>query len=204
MTKKPVNEQKAKQSKKYQKDDQIRGVEPIRDLNEIERMKSALKDISYRDYMIFVFGINTGLRIGDILALTAGDVRGKSEIRIREQKTGKVRDVYITNGFYKELNEYCKNISDENPLFPSRRNKKNPVDSVRFYRVMKRAGEEAGVNAHIGTHTLRKTFGYHMYKKTKDVAMIMEMLNHESPDVTRKYLGISKDEIKKAHDDFSL
>lgn len=190
--------------RKQEKGDEIRGVEPIRSLEELERMKSALKDISYRDYMIFLFGINTGLRVGDILELTAGEVRGKEVVRIRERKTGKVREIDIYNGFYTELNEYCRNISDDMPLFPSRRNKKVAVDSVRYYRVMIKAGEQAGIKSKIGTHSMRKSWGYHFYKQTKDVAMVQEILNHATQDVTRRYIGISRDEIKREMKKFSL
>lgn len=190
--------------RKNVKGDEIRGVEPIRSLGEIERMKSALKDISYRDYMIFLFGINTGLRIGDILELKAGEIRGKENVRIRERKTGKIRDIEIYNGFYKELNEYCQNISDDMPLFPSRRNKKEAVDSVRYWRIMKKAGEQAGIKSKLGTHSLRKSWAYHFYKQTNNIAMLQEVLNHATQEVTRRYIGISQDEIKREMRKFSL
>ena len=56
----------------------------------------------------------------------------------------------------------------------------------------------------IGTHTLRKTFGYHFYKKTKDVAMLQDIFNYSAPVVTKRYIGISQDEIDLAIDEFSL
>jgi site-specific recombinase XerD len=56
----------------------------------------------------------------------------------------------------------------------------------------------------IGTHTLRKTFGYHFYKKTKHVAMLQDIFNHSAPIVTKRYIGISQDEIDQAIDEFSL
>lgn len=56
----------------------------------------------------------------------------------------------------------------------------------------------------IGTHTLRKTFGYHFYKKTKDVAMLQDIFNHSAPVVTKRYIGITQDEIDEAIDKFNF
>ena len=62
-------------------------VEPIRDKRKIELVKVILKKNDFRDYMLFLMGINSGLRISDILKLKVSDVRGKQYIEVKEQKT---------------------------------------------------------------------------------------------------------------------
>lgn len=190
--------------RKKNKTTEVKTVEPIRSKEELEAMKAALKKISYRDYMIFLFGINTGLRISDILKLKVGDVRGKTAVWISEGKTHKPRKIHIKNGFKAELDEYIQGMSDDDFLFPSKRNKDKPVDQIRVYRVFNQAAEAAGIHANIGTHTMRKTFGYHFYKQFKDVAKLQKILNHSAPSVTLRYIGIEDEEIEKTFEDFEL
>ena len=66
---------------------------------------------------------------------------------------------------------------------------------------MQKAGDFAGVES-IGTHTMRKTFGYWFYKQTKDVAMLQDILNHSTPQITLKYIGINKEEKDHVLDTF--
>ena len=136
-------------------------VEPIRDKRKIELVKVILKKNGFRDYMLFLMGINSGLRISDILKLKVYDVRGKRYIEVKEQKTGKHRKFPITESFKAPLKEYITEKS------------------------------------RIGTHTLRKTFGYHFYKEKKDIALMQSILNHSSPSVTLRYIGINQDIIDK-------
>lgn len=68
-----------------------------------------------------------------------------------------------------------------------------PITRLRAYQIIKYACNSCRVY-NVGTHTLRKTFGYHMYKKNKDVAMLMDILNHSSPDITLRYIGISNEQ----------
>ncbi|BDC55819.1 hypothetical protein TM2_24880 [Bacillus altitudinis] len=68
---------------------------------------------------------------------------------------------------------------------------------------MREATEYVGLDS-IGTHTLRKIFGYWHYKKFKDVALLQEIFNHSSPDVTLRYIGITQETMDKTMDDFGL
>ncbi|SDM95106.1 hypothetical protein SAMN04488502_10974 [Dendrosporobacter quercicolus] len=63
-------------------------VEPIRDKKQIQGMKKYLKGQNCRDWLLFTLGINSGLRVSDLLKLIVTDVKGKERIIIREQKTG--------------------------------------------------------------------------------------------------------------------
>lgn len=169
-------------------------VEPIRDKNKIEIVKRILKEHGSRDYLLFLLGINSGLRISDILKLKVSDVRNKKYIELNEQKTGKYKRFPITDFFKDTLNEYIlgKNLNDW--LFSSQRGG-NPISRIQAYRIICSACLQAGITTRIGTHTLRKTFGYHFYNKTKDIALLQCIFNHSAPSVTLKYIGINQDII---------
>ncbi|MDI6508921.1 tyrosine-type recombinase/integrase, partial [Bacillus wiedmannii] len=69
-----------------------------------------------------------------------------------------------------------------------------PITKVQAYRILNNCADMVGLE-NIGTHSMRKTFGYHYYKKTKDVAYLMTIFNHASQEVTKRYIGITQDEI---------
>ena len=178
-------------------------VQPIRDKEKIEEMKRELLKNGTRDYLLFYTGINTGLRISDILALQVKDIRDKTHISIRETKTNKSKRFKINNGLYDELNNFVAGMEDEDYIFKSKKGNNKPISRVQAYRILNDAGKRIGLNE-VGTHTLRKTFGYHFYQKTKDIALLQELFNHSAPSVTLRYIGINQDMMDRAMDDFSL
>lgn len=180
----------------------MKTVQPIRDKKLIERMKNELRKSGTRDYMLFCFGINIGLRISDILSLKVSDVRDKSHLTLTEQKTGKVRRIKI-NGIYDDLNTYIQGMNDNDYLFRSQKGDNLPISRVQAYRILNKAADAIGLDE-IGTHTMRKTFGYHFYQKTKDVALLQELFQHSAPSVTLRYIGINQDIMDTAMDDFKL
>jgi integrase len=177
-------------------------VQPIRDPQKIEEMKQALMRRSKRDWFIFVFGINTGLRIGDILRLSVKDVRDRTHISLIEGKTRKKKWVPINADLKRTIDEYTEGMKPGDPLFKSYRTKQN-LGRVQVYRILNFAAAECGLEE-IGTHTLRKTFGYHFYQKTKDVAMLQNIFNHAYPSLTMRYIGINQDMIDDAVSNFAL
>lgn len=179
-----------------------RTVEPIRNKNQIESMKHELKTSSYRDYFLFVLGLNTGLRVGDLLPLKAGDVRGKKYIVLIEEKTTKAKRFPLNKDIRELISEYTTGMSDDAYLFASRMTGE-PIQRDRAYKILRQAALRAGVDF-VGTHTLRKTFGYHFYKQYKDASMLQKIFNHSSQSITLRYIGISQEEIDDAIDDFSL
>lgn len=180
----------------------MKTVQPIRDKKLIERMKNELKKSGTRDYMMFCFGINIGLRISDILNLKVEDIKDKTHITLTEQKTGKVRRIKI-NGIQDDLNEYIQGMNDHDYLFRSQKGDNSPISRVQAYRILNKAAHNLGIEE-IGTHTMRKTFGYHFYQKTKDVALLQGLFQHSAPSVTLRYIGISQDIMDTAMDDFKL
>ncbi|GAB6574234.1 site-specific integrase [Bacillus cereus] len=180
----------------------MREVQPIRDREKIEEIKTRLKNKNARDLFMFEMGINVGLRISDLLPLRVCEVRGKTHINIKEKKTGKNKRFKINGNMQRLIEEYTKYMEEEDYLFPSNKTDK-PIQRVQAYKILNAVGRESGLSE-IGTHTLRKTFGYHFYQRTKDVALLQELFNHSAPSVTLKYIGINQDIIDAAMDDFYL
>ncbi|OLS34204.1 site-specific integrase [Alkalihalophilus pseudofirmus] len=171
-------------------------VQPIRDMEKIFEIQEFLLEQNERNYMLFVTGIYTGLRISDILRLKVKDVRGQY-IDIREKKTNKQKNIRIIPEFKRELNRYITGKDDDEYLFRSRKGKNKPLQRSMAYKVLRSAAFACGLK-NIGTHTLRKTFGYHMYMSNKDVAMLQEIFNHSEPKTTLRYIGVTQDSIDKA------
>jgi integrase len=171
-------------------------VQPIRDLEKIEAMKNYFKQRSNRNYMLFLLGINIGLRVSDILLLKKEDLLN-THVSIRETKTKKRKRIRIPPGIRKEVTEYAQRLNDGEYAIRSRQGDNRPIDRSTAYRILREAAEYVSLSE-VGTHTLRKTFGYHFYQQTKDVAMLQEIFNHSSPDVTMRYIGINQDSMDKA------
>jgi integrase len=167
-------------------------VQPIRNKKDIDLMKKALGNS--RDQLLFIVGINSSLRISDILVLTVGDVRGKTEMTVREKKTGKAKKLPLNQSIQKAVRELVLDTAtDESPLFASR--KGGAITRVQAYRVLNGAARRVGLTFEFGTHTLRKTFAYHAYKAGTDLALLMSVLNHSSQRETLRYIGITQDQV---------
>lgn len=171
-------------------------VQPIRDLNKVNEMKAYLKSKSERNYILFLLGISTGLRISDILQLRKEDLLN-THVNIKEMKTRKQKRIRIPPYIRKELIEYARKLKDREYVIKSRQGGNKSIDRSVAYRILREAAEQVNLSE-IGTHTLRKTFGYHFYQQTKDVAMLQEMFNHSSPQITLRYIGINQDSMDKA------
>lgn len=181
----------------------VENVQPLRTAEEIKNMREALAQTNdaERNLLLFNIGINTGLRIGDIVKLRIEDVKGRSSIVIREGKTKKPRTVYL-DAIMADIADYLTDKPSEGWLFPSRKGDGH-ITTTQAYRILAGAGERCGYD-YVGTHTLRKTFGYHYYQRTKDVATLMEIFNHSDQATTKRYIGIRDDEIKESLRDFKL
>ncbi|HHT7227338.1 TPA: site-specific integrase [Bacillus cereus] len=177
-------------------------VQPIRDPEQIQQIKEYLKEKNARNYILFVMGINTGLRISDILKLKVGDVQG-SHISMREMKTGKQKRIQITPSLKRELKWFNEGREVEEYLLKSRKGKNRPIGRSMAYKILKSTAAEFGLGE-IGTHTLRKTYGYHMYMQTKNIALLMEIFNHSSEKVTLRYIGVNQDAMDKAMSRFKI
>jgi len=187
-------------------------VEPIRDRGKIETMKKYLWAESPRNYLLFVLGINSGLRVSDILKLRVSDAvdqkgRVKESITIREQKTGKEKTIVINKAARRALEEFLqsrKSIDPRDYFFASRKGENQPVSRVQAWQLLNRAARAIGITGNIGTHTLRKTFGYHAYQRGTDIILLQKIFNHAAPNVTLRYIGITQDDIDRVYINLNL
>src|SRR5699024_7896896 len=101
-----------------------------------------------------------------------------------------------------DIAEYLEDKPDTGYLFESRF-KGKPISTVQAYRILAGAGEACGYD-YVGTHSCRKTFGFHYYKMSKDVDTYLEIINLDLQTNTKKYIGIRDDEIKDSLKDFKL
>lgn len=171
-------------------------VEPIRDINTVWDIADYLGEESERNKIMFLFGIYVGIRISDILNLKVRDVRDMNYVSIREKKTGKEKRFPINEELRPMLNRYIKGKADYEWLFPSRQQNR-ALSRGQAYNILAEAGEKFGLD-HIGTHTMRKTFGYHFYQQTHDIVTLQKILNHADFNITMRYIGIEQDSINES------
>ncbi|QFR67576.1 tyrosine-type recombinase/integrase [Furfurilactobacillus rossiae] len=177
-------------------------VQPLRTAVEIQQFIHAVSvgRFSKRNRFLVLLGMNTGLRMSDIVRLRVADVKRIHNCTITEQKTGKKRLLYLAS-IREEVMTYIDGLPDSDYLFVSSYGQPLRVNSV--YKIFQKAALQ--LNRHdIGTHTLRKTFGYHYYQQTHDIATLMILLNHSSESVTKRYLGIEELDIQNALRGFRL
>ncbi|KHO32075.1 integrase [Clostridium tetani] len=178
-------------------------VEPIREEQKVRDIQEYLKRTNERNYILFITGVYTGLRISDILRLKVKDVKDKRFIYVKEKKTSKRNIIEINKLMEKEYKWYCADKELDEYLIKSREGINKPISRVQAYKIIKQVGKDFGVE-NLGTHTLRKSFGYHYYKQTKDVATLMKMFNHSDPSITLRYIGIIQDQMNKARRNFKI
>ena len=210
---------KVKRTPNNNKTDRI--VMPIKNIEDIERCKEFLKNRtenaperykkSYaKDLLLFKIAINIGLRVNDLLSITWTDIfkpdthQFNSYFVPKEQKTKKVRQIFINDAFKAAVKEYLKYVPDvklEGYVFTNRQGDRLSDASVD--KLMKLLEKELDI-PNLSTHSLRKTFAYHMYMQTQDLSLVQEILQHSSVAVTRRYLGISQEVKKKAYEELNL
>lgn len=172
-------------------------VEPIREVETVKDIGEYLKEKDEKFFVMYSIGIYSGLRISDILKLKVRDVKNKTEIKVREQKTKKEKFFPINSQLAPIIAAYCENKKPWEYLVPSTKKAGKAVRREYAYRVMHKAGLKFGLE-HLGTHTLRKTFGYHFYMQTKDIVLLMRILNHNDQSKTLRYIGIEQSTINEA------
>ena len=184
-------------------------VEPIRDRKKIAQIKNQLRGQRRpRDLLLFVVGINTALRISDLLELQVGYFLDdhqhiKPRFWIKEQKRGKRQEVVVNASIREALEEYFvaypELIGDQNNLIFFNTNVngfRQPIRRGQAWKVITSICQQVGLRGNFGTHSLRKTWGYHARMQGVDLALIMHKLNHESVAYTKRYLGITDDELQ--------
>ena len=173
-------------------------VEPIRNKVDIQRIIDYFRANNKEKYaVLFTLGVNSGLRVSDLLGFKVKDVYNKTSIMLREQKTGKGKIFPLKDELQTLLNGFCKDRNPQEWLFTGRHGLK--LDRIIVYKTIVQACKDLNINANVGTHTMRKTFGYHHYKQFHDIALLQTIFNHYSPVVTKRYIGITQDEINESY-----
>ena len=179
--------------------------QPIRQKDELQKFLDYYQNVHPipRNEALIVLGLHTALRISDILTLHWGDVYDFNQNRyvdhlfIQEKKTGKQNIIALNIHVKKALAQLQKerqNICSTDYIFTKRTDYTTPLSRSQAFRIVKRAAHDALHDEHVSCHSLRKTFGYHAWKQGTPPALLMDIYNHSSYKVTKRYLGIEHDE----------
>ncbi len=188
--------------------------QPIRKTEDINALKNYFlyEKRSLRNYSMVCLGINSALRISDLLSLTWSDVYNftdghfRQHISITERKTGKKTQIALNANVVKALRLYKNSlpgITGEAFIFPGRGGKK-PLSRCQAYRILSSAGRALHFETTVSCHSLRKTFGYHAWKMGVQPAVIMNIFNHSSFQITKRYLGIEQDDMDQVFLEINL
>ena len=176
-------------------------VEPIRRQEDINRIKALLTNHP-RNLALFTLGINTNLRASDLIRITTGQITeiGPGEsFELREKKTSKIRRITLNNGTHAVIQKWigvgC--LRQRDPIFRSQRGGRLTVAAVNH--LVKGWCREIGLAGNYGSHTLRKTWGYHAWRAGIDLPRLMVIFNHSSQRQTLDYLCIQAEEIKDVY-----
>ncbi|MFU2207768.1 tyrosine-type recombinase/integrase [Solidesulfovibrio sp. C21] len=176
-------------------------VEPIINMKDIKSIKKLLVDRP-RDRLLFVLGINSGLRVQDILSLKVSDVRTCSigdRVSIKEKKTGKENVLILNKEIKTALDEYlrCAKRQDDHYLFKSRKGQNYPLTTYAVTMMVQRWCDEINLKINAGAHTLRKTWCYQQRQMGSSWELLAKRLNHSTPSITRRYLGVQEEEVEE-------
>lgn len=206
----------------FRTDEEIKAMIDVYNKHIEEADTNGKRKICCRNKMLFVIGINIGVRASDLRLLTwnfffeknlDGSLRFRKSYNLRPkktQKTGKYVNLYFNDAVKKIISWYVEQYPIENIndyMFKSRVGD-GPITVNAMWRVIKDAAKEAGIKQNIGSHSMRKAWSRRLYDNAKDksqaVVLLQTILNHSSASVTLKYIGILNDEIEEAFDGMNL
>lgn len=174
-------------------------VEPIREKVKIKQLYHYLNGYDPKYALIFKLGINTGLRISDIIPLRVRDIFNedmefKEYLILKEKKTAKQRKIKLNETLRSCIRKYVKSQQLDLDSYFFQSQKGGYLGRIQIYRVLKESASAVGIE-NFGTHSLRKTWGYWTYKMSKyNIGLIMDTFNHSSPGITLRYIGINQDQ----------
>lgn len=194
----------------------MKAVQPIRDMDALnqciriaqEHDKNRVKgEVSWE--LLLIVGFNTSLRISDIRRFRVKDLKNRDYAEIKAQKTGKEARILINPSARRVINRLLAGRSADEYILQSKQkdaitHKVRPITRQRAYQIINAIAKKAGIQDHIGCHTLRKTFGYHYYKMTGDVVSLQRILCHSSRRETLIYIGVIQEEIDESLMKFDL
>ncbi len=201
--------------------------EPIKSMDDIFRISKFLIDNGrYRDNMLFIVGINFGLRVSDLRMLRFSNLINdnltfKNRFAVFEKKTRNTRKrkknryITINHAVIEAVTLYLEHtpgVSLSDYMFRSISNNggnsNTPISTRSIDRILKGIANDLDLNIKMSTHTLRKTFCYHQmvmsHNDSRKLMLLQKMLNHSSPAQTLDYIGITSDEIDEAYKNLNL
>ncbi|MDR1571426.1 MAG: tyrosine-type recombinase/integrase [Clostridiales Family XIII bacterium] len=180
--------------------------EPIRDSRHVRELAGYyFRQGQMRNYCLIVLGIHTALRIGDLLNLRWDEVydfelrRVRECVAVSEAKTGKTKIIALCKSAVRALSLHAAEAARRGGFVIENPRTGKPISRVQAYRLVRDAAEAVRLQGRVSCHSLRKTFGYHAWKSGISPAVIMEIYNHSSFAVTRRYLGVTQDDKNEAY-----
>lgn len=202
----------------------------VKDEATLNRIKECLLRSSdkygYRNFVIFLLGINTGLRCGDLLQIRMQDILTenrelKNKITLLEEKTLKRRTIFLNDYVVQAIRDYIGSLDSYtmySPLFPSRKKIQKTTNGVKdntgclsrksYGRILKEIGDTLEIE-HLCTHSMRKSFGYAVYKKFSGqliqgtysaIDILQKSFNHSSSSTTMRYIGLEEEVMQDVYD----
>lgn len=176
-------------------------VDPIRDVNAIQRIKHTLKD-DPRNLCLFTLGLNTAYRANELLSLTVGQVqhlKAGDTLDIKQSKNQEYRRVTLNNICIETIKSWLiqhPNPSPQAALFTSTRTQ-SAITVPTLCRLIKKWTRHIGLNGNYGSHSMRKSWGYHQrVRESVPLPILMRAFGHASEEQTLAYLGIQQKEIE--------
>ena len=174
-------------------------------------VRKLAKDGNYKISLLIAIGCFTGLRISDILSLRWKQILDTDEFTVIEKKTGKQRTIRLNPQLQEHIKECYKNIKPVGINAPILVSQKGTVFSVqRINIILKEVKSKYRLKIkNFSCHSLRKTFGrqvYNMNNDNSELALIklMELFNHSSVAITKRYLGLRQEELLNTYDCLSF
>ena len=179
--------------------------EPLREKRHVREITAFYqKRGEPRNYVLVMLCVHTALRVSDILRLGCNDIYDyqnntvRPSISVIEGKTGKSKIIALNKGLVKALEAFMPHTAPGKALVLNRRTGK-AISRVQAYRLIRAAAEALRFRRRVSCHALRKTFGYHSWKNGVPLIVIMEIYNHTSIAVTKRYLGVTQDDKNAAY-----
>ena len=198
----------------------MKGTRPL-DNDEIRRVSAAFTgSYEVRNRALFMIGVSTGGRISELLSLRIGDVyqngRAVTDLLfdrsiVKGGETSRAVPVNVDGrgaidalvAWHRE--QYDNTVPRFRPLFPSRNGQgMQPMSRRTAHNVLKTAFMDAGLNGHLATHSMRKSFAQRLYDRTGDIFAVQEMLGHRNVATTQKYLGVNYANVRKAVEEMAV
>ena len=183
-----------------------------------EAVNDNQKQIACRNKMLFLIGVNVGLRASDLVQLR-WSYFFKNNMEFKEfytlqpkktKKTGKFVKIFFNQTVKKAIENYVSAYPVENLddyLFKSRKGQ-NPITERGLWKIIVDASADAGIEKNVGSHSLRKTWARTIYDNAEDksgaLVMLQECLRHSDSLTTLRYISIMDEEKKDMYESIEL